>query len=137
MRIQGLFFTTVLILCFTGCAGGDNVSADTPADLQLTVADLRNFDEDKRAADLGKVGEVTGIVISSKRTPSEEKKFGSHFIYIYTEKTGDEKFNPSISCYTWGSTGLRDGNVVRLKGNIGKGAAMGHSLLNCHVERIK
>jgi hypothetical protein len=137
MRYSILFSAVFMLLAFTGCAGGDNVAADTPADIQLTVGELDDFDEDKRAADVGKIGETTGIVISSKRAAPNEKTFGSHFIYIYTEKTPDEKFDPSISCYTWGNPGVRKGQTVTLKGNIGRGAAIGYSLLNCHVKVVK
>jgi hypothetical protein len=130
-----LALTTLLILATSCGPGGNNVPKDTPAEVQLTVSELEHFDDVARAGDIGKVGEVTGMVISSKRAASNERKFGSHFIYIYTEKGPEDKFQPRISCYTWGNPGLKPGNKVRLKGNIGRGAAFGYSLLNCHVER--
>ncbi len=137
--MRSIFILTAVLFLFTitSCGpGGNNVSKETPAEVQLTVSELRNFDEDLRAGDIGKVGEVTGKVISAKRSAPNEKEMGSHFIHIYTEKGPNEQFDPQISCYTWGSPGLREGSTVRLKGNIGRGAAMGYSLLNCYVEKL-
>ena len=86
---------------------------------------LRHFDDKARATDIGKIGEVTGIVISAKRAAPNEKELGSHFLHIYAKKGPGERFDPQISCYTWGAPGLAPGNIVRLKGIIGRGAAMG------------
>jgi hypothetical protein len=129
------FITTMLIVfVLSSCAsGGENVPEGAAVEVQLTVAELENFDDETRASDVGKVGEVTGIVISSKRTAPNEKEMGSHFIYIYTKQGPNEKYEARVSCYTWGNPGLEPGNVVRLTGKIGKGAGSGYALLNCQV----
>lgn len=136
MKNLSIIAAIFILFGISSCGlGGNNVAEDVPAEVQLTVSELRNFDEKVRASDMGKVGVVTGKVNSSKRAAPNEKEMGSHFIQIYTEKGPNEQFDPQISCYTWGNPGLRSGDIVQLKGNIGRGAAMGHALLNCFVER--
>ncbi|MEM7040303.1 MAG: hypothetical protein AAF570_25270, partial [Bacteroidota bacterium] len=128
-------FATIL---FSACgSGGSNVSADAPADLQLKVWELEEFDKEARKADIGKIGETIGMVISSKVVAKNETEFGSHFIYVKGEIGPNKKFTPTISCYTWGYPELKEGDMVRLKGKIGKGAAMGFSLMDCHVEKLQ
>ena len=134
MRSLSIIVVIVILFGLSSCGlGGSNVPADTEVEVQLTVSELRNFDEDARKNDMGKVGVVIGKVISSKRVAPNEKEMGSHFIHIYAEKGPNEQFDPQISCYTWGNPNLKPGDIVELKGNIGRGAAMGHSLLNCSV----
>ncbi len=136
MKRLNLIAAILTLVVLSSCGlGGSNVTKETPAEVKLTVSELRHFDEDARKGDMGKVGTVIGKVISSKRAAPNEKELGSHFIHIYAEKGPDEKFDPQISCYTWGNPGLNPGDIVELKGNIGRGAAMGHSLLNCSVEK--
>lgn len=134
-RLTTIALISLLFFISSCGSGGNNVAEDVKAEVQLTVSELRNFDEDVRGNDMGKVGVVTGTVMSAKRAAPNEKEMGSHFIQIYTEKGPNEQFDPQISCYTWGNPGLRSGEVVQLKGNIGRGAAMGHALLNCFVEK--